>query len=150
MNLRNSDCFFNHSIRFVRKQRAGYTPDKKCSHCPKHSSRISECVRSFPPKKLLLLLDFANHLLKSCGYQNGVYFYRPSPRMQAAIVVRTPKGFLFPGVERIVPSRDMSGNFEISRPRSLVTESMLSAIATSLCWLWRKFLTEGYVLRQSR
>jgi hypothetical protein len=43
--------------------------------------------------------------------EDGCYFYRPYPGMQPAIVVRTSAGFLFPGIERTVLTRDMPGQF---------------------------------------
>jgi hypothetical protein len=52
-----------------------------------------------------------SHWVSIVPKENGFYFYRPSSGMQAAIVVRTPEGFLFPGVERAVPSREMPGQF---------------------------------------
>jgi hypothetical protein len=52
-----------------------------------------------------------SHWLPIVPKENGFYFYRPYPGVQAVIVVRTPEGFLFPGVERIVPPNDMPGQF---------------------------------------
>ena len=49
---------------------------------------------------------------------NGLYFYRPGPGMTPAIVERTAAGFLFHGVERVVPPEDMVGEFwsDLVRP----------------------------------
>lgn len=51
----------------------------------------------------------------------GLYFYRPGPGVESAVVERIATGFLFHGVERVVEPKNMVGEFwseGIKRPEN--------------------------------
>jgi len=51
------------------------------------------------------------HWIATVPKSNGLYFYRPQLGMPSAVVVRTTDGFLFHGVDRLVTSANMIGEF---------------------------------------